>query len=145
MVISASTRDAVERYRSYDAEDCDITVYVSPAKMNMAEFDAAKKHRQEKVKEANEKQDKFDADIWWKDNRAKFEQLDVGKCYEYLRNQEVRPTVQAKLNTLVYKLKGPPPKPPQPPTTNASGYVLMPCKPCSSRCNHKELCQYYSL
>ena len=117
----------------------------------MAEFDAAKKHRQEKVKEANEKQDKFDADIWWKDNRAKFEQLDVGKCYEYLNqiefDQKVRPDVQAKLNTLAYKLKGPPPKPPYiiPPSTrsNASGNILKPCRPCPSRCEHKEWCIYH--
>ena len=100
MVISASTRDAVERYRSYDADDCDITVYVSKAKMSMAEFDAAKKHQQEKVKEANEKQDKLDAEIWWKENRAKLEHLDAGKCYEHLKNQEVRPTVRNKLHTM---------------------------------------------
>ena len=63
-------------------------------------YEEADKHWKNKEQKAREEQDKLDAEIWWKENRAKLEHLDAGKCYEHLKNQEVRPTVRNKLHTM---------------------------------------------
>ena len=70
MVIAGPSRESVERCRNYSVVDCDITLYVSRVRMNKEERDAAEQYQERKKVEAQQKQDKLEAELCWKGNRA---------------------------------------------------------------------------
>ena len=81
--------------------------------MNKGERVAGKQFHEKKEKEAQEKKDKADAETWWVQNSEKIVRMDVGKCYEYLKQSGERQVVYGMLYERLRQFKGPPPQPPQ--------------------------------
>ena len=115
LVITGPSRESVERYRNNFAVENDITctLYDSRVRLNKGERVAGKQFHEKKEKEAQEKKDKADAETWWVKNSEKIVRMDVGKCYEYLKQSGERQVVYGMLYERLRQFKGPPPQPPQ--------------------------------
>ena len=117
LVITGPSRESVERYRNNFAVECDNTyiLYDSRVRLYKGERDAGQQFHERKKMEAQEKKDKADAEIWWVKNSEKFVRMDVGKCYEYLKQSCERQVVHNMLYERLCLFKEPPPPQKQPP------------------------------
>ena len=65
--------------------------------MNQAEKRAVEQLNEEREREAQEKRDEIEAELWWKENFTIFERMDVIEGFKYLNGQKLGDGVWMKV------------------------------------------------
>ena len=73
--------------------------------MNKGEQEAVEQFHERQKKEAKEKQDDLEAELWWKKNIKIFERMDNTEGYKYLHNQGLRVGVLEKVENKMFVLQ----------------------------------------
>ena len=68
--------------------------------MNKAEQEAVEQFHERREREAQEKQDDLEAELWWKKNFKIFERMDIREGYKYLCDQGLRVGVLEKVKKI---------------------------------------------
>ena len=73
LIITGPSRESVERYKNDFAveNNVDCKLYDSRGRMNKGEQEAVEQFHERQKKEAKEKQDDLEAELWWKKNIKK--------------------------------------------------------------------------
>ena len=105
LIITGPSRESVERYKNDFAieNNVDCKLYDSRVRMNKAEQEAVEQFHERREREAQEKRDDIEAELWWKENFKIFERMDcmdIREGYKYLCDQGLRVGVLEKVRKL---------------------------------------------